>query len=84
LVEGVAEAVGVARDGFDHPVGSFGAGVGDAGVQEGEDLWPPGLHGGREAFQLGQVGVGAALVEAVQQVADGLAVRVGAGVDRDD
>jgi hypothetical protein len=53
LVDGVAEAVGVAGDGFDDPVGAFGAGVGDAGVQEREDLWPPDFDGGREAGEFG-------------------------------
>lgn len=79
LVFGVAESVGLAGDGLDDAVGAFGAGVGDAGVQEREDFRPPGLDRGGVPVQFEQVRVGAAGVEAVQQPGDGFPVRVGAG-----
>lgn len=79
MVGGVAEAVGVAGDGFDDPVGGFGASVGDSGGEEGQDLRPPGLDRGREAVQFGQVRGGAAAVELVEQGGDVFAVGVRAG-----
>jgi hypothetical protein len=48
-------------------------------VQEREDLWPPGLHRGSEAFQLRHPGVGAAGVEAVQPAGDLLTVGMRSG-----
>lgn len=75
LVAGVAEAVGVAGDNLDDPVGAFGAGVGDPGAQERKDLWPPCLDGCGWALQFGKVGVGASAVEPVQQIADLVPVR---------
>jgi hypothetical protein len=53
LVVEVAEAVGGACRGLHGPVGGLGAGVGDAGLQEAEDLGPPGLDRGGQALELG-------------------------------
>lgn len=44
LVGGVAKAVGVAGFELDDPVGALAGGVGDAGVEKGEDLRPPLLY----------------------------------------
>jgi hypothetical protein len=44
-------------------VDSFAGGVGDAGVDEGFDLWPPCVDSRGEAVWFGGVGVGALLVE---------------------
>ncbi len=53
LVVEVAEAVGGAGGGLDGAVGGFGAGVGDAGLEEAEDLWLPGFDGAGEALEFG-------------------------------
>ncbi len=79
MVGGVAEAVGVAGDGLDHSVGALGAGVGDSGADECEDLGPPGLHGGGQTLEFGQVSVRAAAVETVKQCGEAFTVRLGAG-----
>lgn len=78
MVEAV-EAVGGAGGGLDGPVGGFGAGVGDVGLQEAHDLGPPGLDGAGEPVELGQAGAGAPAVEAVQPVRDVVALPAGAG-----
>jgi hypothetical protein len=39
--------------GFDEPVVRLGSGAGDAGVDEGEDLQPPGPCGIRQGGDLG-------------------------------
>jgi hypothetical protein len=79
LVDGVAEAVGVAGFEFDHLVDALAGGVGDTGVQECLDLGPPRLDGGSEAVQFGDAGVGAPLVERPQPRRDLVARRAGAG-----
>ncbi|MET9251943.1 hypothetical protein [Nonomuraea sp. NPDC003709] len=48
-------------------------------VKEGQDLGQPGLNGGGQAFEFGQAGDGAAVVEAKRPLSDDGAVRVGAG-----
>jgi hypothetical protein len=48
-------------------------------VQEREDLWPPGLHRGRESFQFGHARVGASGVEPVQPAGDLRPAGVGSG-----
>src|SRR5215472_11546 len=70
LVFEVAEAEGDPGGVFDHPVDGLGPGVGDAGVDEGQDLRPPGLDGAGEPGDLGDVGAGAPVVERMQPVAD--------------
>ena len=63
MVGGVAEAEGVAGLELDQPVDALAGGVGDAGEDEGLDLWPPCLDSRGEAVWFGGVGVGAPLVE---------------------
>ena len=62
LVVEVAEAVGGAGGGFDGPVGGFGAGVGDVGLQEAQDLGPPGVDGAGEPLEFRDTGAGAPVV----------------------
>jgi hypothetical protein len=70
LVVEVAEAEGDAGGVFDEPVVRLGGGVGDAGVDEGEDLRPPRLDGLGQGGDSGDVGAGAPVVEREQPVAD--------------
>lgn len=49
---GVSEPVGVADEDLDDPVDALGAGVGEAAVDEREDLWPPSLDRGGQPLQL--------------------------------
>jgi hypothetical protein len=49
-----SEALGVAGDGLDDPIGPFRACVGNAGGQGRQYVWPPGLDGGGEAVEFGR------------------------------
>ena len=66
----VAEPAGHAFDLFDQAVVALGAGVGQPGVQERQDRWPPRLDRAREPGNLGNVGVSTPSVEAVESAAD--------------
>ena len=66
MVVGVAEAEGDAADVFDDAVVALGAGVGQPGLQGGDDGCLPGFDGARESDDLGYFAGGAELVEAVQ------------------
>jgi len=79
LVVEVAEAVGGPRGGLDGPVGGFGRGVGDVGLQEAQDLGPPGFDGLGEPLEFGGVRVGAPGVKAEQLVSNVVPVAAGLG-----
>jgi len=79
LIVEVAESEGDPGGVLDHPVCRFGGGVGDAGIDEGQDLRPPGLDGAGQGGDLGDVGAGAPVIEREQAVADLRARREGAG-----
>ena len=64
---------------LDQPVDAFAGGVGDAGVDERLDLWPPCLDGLGETVQLGNVGVAAPSVEGPETVGDLVPRRGGSG-----
>ena len=51
LVVEVPEAVGRVGGGLHGPVGGFGPGVGDTGLQEAQDLGPPGVDGAGEPLE---------------------------------
>jgi hypothetical protein len=51
----IAEAAAGAFDLFDESVVALGAGVGDASDEEGIDLGPPGIDGGGQGEQLGDL-----------------------------
>jgi len=72
LVVEVPEAVGGPGRRLHGPVGRLrlSGGVGDACLQEAQDLRPPGLDGGGEPLQLGYFGAGAPAVEPEQLVGD--------------
>ncbi|MGB6455227.1 MAG: hypothetical protein WBH47_12165 [Streptosporangiaceae bacterium] len=55
---------------FDQPVVRFGAGVGDAGVDERQDLRPPRFDGFGQGGDFGDVSAGAPVVEREQPVTD--------------
>ena len=78
-IGGAAEPAGGAFDLFDEPVDAFGAGVGDAGVEECLDRRPPSLHGAGQGAQLVDVGGGTPVVEDVEPFAELVTVRGGAG-----
>lgn len=82
LVVEVTEAVGGARGGVHGPVCGLGTGVGDPGLQEGEDLRLPGVRGGGEPVELGDPGPGTPAVEPVQAVRDVGALPAGPGGGR--
>jgi len=69
LVDGVAEAEGVAAFVFREPVVALGAGVGVAGEDGRFDRRPPGVDGGGEAVDLRGACRGGAGVEPVQRPA---------------
>jgi hypothetical protein len=50
----IRESAGVSFHLFHEPVRPFGSGVGDAELEESEDLGPPGLHGLGQCGHLGQ------------------------------
>jgi hypothetical protein len=70
LVVEVAEPEGHAGGVFDEPVVRLGGGVGDAGVDEGQDLRPPRLDGSGEGGDFGDIGSGAPVVEREESVGD--------------
>jgi hypothetical protein len=70
LVVGVTEAEGDAPDVLDDAVVALGAGVGQAGLQCGDDGGLPGLDGAGEFDDLGYLSGGAESVEPLQRGAD--------------
>ena len=70
LVVGVAEAERDASDVLDDAVVALGAGVGQAGLQGGDDGGLPGLDGAGEFDDFGDFAGGAVSVEAVQRGVD--------------
>jgi len=75
MVVEVAEAVGGPRGGLDGPVGGFGRGVGDVGLEEAQDLGPPGFDGLGEPLEFGGVRVGAPGVKGLSGNCSGLSRR---------
>src|SRR5829696_7241286 len=75
----VAEAAGGAFHLFDGPVGAFGGGVGDAGLQEHQDRRPPPVDGFGQCGDFGDVDGGAPVVEGVQPVRDLVPLPAAAG-----
>ena len=65
----ISEPAPDALDLFHKSVVALGAGVGDAGGDEGVDLGPPGVDGGGQGEQLGDLRVDTPGQEPVQPVA---------------
>src|SRR5512144_3293721 len=74
LVVEIAKPEGDPGGILDQAVRALGGGVRDAGLEEGEDLGPPGVDGLGEPTRLRHVGEGGGLVEAVQPVRNGVPI----------